>query len=139
MADAVQPRNPSVGTAMRRTAREEVENALARARGAGDLAPRVHETRGTVTRTRPLLRSVFRKGAAEDAVLPDAGQGFPVLRNAAVQLAAAKRLGSACPRVGKMLAPVAFARRSQWDTRSGEDLLPTFTARLESLILFCET
>ncbi len=139
MADAVQPRNPSVGTAMRRTAREEVENGPARARGEGislhGFTRRAGRSRGRAPSSalfsaREPLRMLFcptRASASQFCAMPPSSLQLP------------RSWARACARVGKRLAPIAFERRSQWDTRSGEDLLPPFTARLESLILFCET
>jgi CHAD domain-containing protein len=137
MPYAILPEDETLKAALRRIAQEEAEGALAKVRGTGPLAPRVHAMRKTVKKLRGLLRlvrPVFPEAKAENAVLGEAGRGLSDLRDAAVQLATVQRLSEGMPpdRRDRLLAPFQDAASRQ-DSEAAPRLLPAFAAAMASL------
>ena len=138
MPYAILPEDESVESALRRIAREEAELALAAVRDDGDLGPRVHEMRKVVKKLRGLLRlvrPVFPKAAAENALLRDAGRGLSDLRDAAVQLATVETLSQGVDpsRRARLLAPFEEAARHH-DSRADDEMLPAFAEVMSDLL-----
>lgn len=137
MPFAFLPTDASVEAALRRVAREEAEGALGAVGGEGDLGPRVHEMRKAVKKLRGLLRlvrPVLPDAREEDGRLRDAGRALSELRDAAVQLAVAERLGEGMEAGRREAFLLPFRRvAAEQDARAAEAALPAFAAAMGGL------
>ena len=138
MPYAILPSDESVEAAFRRILREEAEEAVAAARGAGALGPRVHGMRKAVKKLRGLVRlvrPVLPGAKAGNRMLRDAGRGLSGLRDSAVMLHAAEGIaeGMDPARREALLSPF----RAHAEDRAGEAeaaALPDFAAAMEAFL-----
>lgn len=137
MPYAILSSDASVNDAFHRILREQLEEAIAAARGEGELAPRVHAMRKAVKKMRGLMRlvrPVLPEAATGNAMLRDAGRRLSDLRDSAVMLAAVARIAEGMEPARRAALEAPFHAQAADQAERAAATLPAFAGALESVL-----
>lgn len=137
MPYAILSSDASVNDAFHRILREQIEEAVAAARGEGELAPRVHAMRKGVKKMRGLMRlvrPVLPEAASGNALLREAGRRLSELRDSAVMLAAVARIAEGIDPARRAALEAPFRAHAADHAESAAAILPAFAEALENVL-----